>query len=411
VSAKIAYRSGRLEVPDHPAIPFIPGDGIGPEVWRAARPVLDTAVRTSYGDRRVIDWFELPAGQKALERGDDLLPRSTIDAIREHRVAIKGPTMTPIGGGHRSINVALRQALILYANMRPVRYFEGVASPVKDPAALDIVIFRENTEDVYAGIEFSAGSAEGARIGAALAAEGHAVSEETGIGIKLISRSGTRRLVRAAIEYALAHGRRRVTLIHKGNIMKATEGAFRAWGYELVRESYAGRAVAQPDLSPGEEVGGETILVDDRIADAAFQDLLLYPARFEILAAPNLNGDYLSDACAAQVGGLGIAPGANIGDGLAVFESTHGTAPDIAGRGLANPGSMILSGSLLLEFIGWPDAATRVVDAFAGVLRSGRMTADLAAGREGITTLDTAAFSDALVEEITRSGPAGAADA
>jgi isocitrate dehydrogenase len=286
MSQMITYRDGRLQVPDVPVIPYIPGDGIGPEVWAAARPVLEATVAASYGSRRAIDWLELPAGQKALSQGLDLLPAATIAAIREHRVAIKGPTMTPVGGGHRSINVALRQALDLYANVRPVRYFEGVEAPVKNPAALDVVIFRENTEDVYAGIEFAAGSPEGLEFARLLAERGHPLREDTGIGIKIISRVCTRRLVRAAIEYALARGARRVTLVHKGNIMKATEGAFRAWGYELVREAYAGRAVVQEDLAPGRPAPEGMVVVDDRIADAAFQDLLLHPERFQVLAAP-----------------------------------------------------------------------------------------------------------------------------
>ncbi len=402
---KITYREDRdprLVVPDRPIIPFFPGDGIGPEVWAAARPVFDTAVEKSYRGRRAIEWLELPAGQRALDMGLELLPAATVAAIGEHRVAIKGPTMTPVGGGHRSINVALRQALDLYSNVRPVRYFEGVEAPVKNPGALDVVIFRENTEDVYAGIEFAAGSADARELTGFLGQRGYRLRDDTGIGIKVISRTGTRRLVRAALDYALAHGLRRVTLIHKGNIMKETEGAFRAWGYELVREAYQGRAVAAADLPPAGEAdpGAGLVVVDDRIADAAFQDLILYPQRYDVLAAPNLNGDYLSDAAAAQVGGLGIAPGANIGDGLAVFESTHGTAPDIAGRGLANPGSMILSGSMLLAYLGWEEASRAVADGFARVLASGRMTADLAAGRAGITALSTADFGAAVVDAI-----------
>ncbi len=403
MSQAISFRSGRLQVPDVPAIPFIPGDGIGPEVWAATRPALDAAVAASYGDRRAIDWLELPAGEAALRQGLELLPRATIEAVRKHRVAIKGPTATPVGGGHRSINVAMRQALDLYANVRPVRYFAGVEAPVKNPAALDVVIFRENTEDVYAGIEFTAGSQAAHELAQHLARHGHALREQTGIGIKIISRAGTRRLVQAALDYALARGRRRVTLIHKGNIMKATEGAFRSWGYELVREAYRGRAVVKEDLAPGESPPAGTVVVDDRITDAAFQDLLLHPERFQILAAPNLNGDYLSDACAAQVGGLGLAPGANIGDGLAVFEATHGTAPDIAGRGLANPGSLILSGAMLLEFIGWPQASAAVVEAFARVLATGRMTADLAGRRPGTSALSTAEFGAAVAAEVEKT--------
>ena len=399
-SSTITYENGELNVPDEPRVPFIAGDGIGPEVMAAARPVLDAAVRASYGGERSIDWFEVPAGQSALEQGLDLLPRETVDAITEHRVAIKGPTMTPVGGGHRSINVTLRQTLDLYACVRPVRYFSGVTAPVTEPQVLDVVIFRENTEDVYAGIEYAAGSDGAAKIEKLLGDEGRQLKPETGIGVKIISRGGTERLVRAAVEHALSSGRRRVTLVHKGNIMKTTEGAFRAWGFELVRQEYAGRAVVAADLPAGEPEPEGVVIVDDRIADAMFQELLLRPALFDVIAAPNLNGDYLSDACAAQVGGLGIAPGANIGAGIAVFEATHGTAPDIAGKGIANPGSAILSGAMLLDFIGWGEAAERVVASFARVLESGRMTVDLAAGRKGVEVLGTDAFRDALVAAV-----------
>jgi isocitrate dehydrogenase len=400
----ISFANGELIVPDEPRIPFIAGDGIGPEVMAAARPILDAAVRTAYGSDRRIDWIEIPAGQSALEQGLDLLPRETVESITEHRVAIKGPTMTPVGGGHRSINVTLRQTLDLYACVRPVRYFTGVTAPVVDPGALDVVIFRENTEDVYAGIEYEAGCEGANRIAELLASQGCELKPETGIGVKIISRGATRRLIRAAVEHALAKGRRRVTIVHKGNIMKTTEGAFRAWGFDLVREEYAGRAVVAADLPPGQPEPEDVVIVDDRIADAMFQDLLLRPAHFDVIAAPNLNGDYLSDACAAQVGGLGIAPGANIGDGIAVFEATHGTAPDIAGKGIANPGSAVLSGAMLLEFIGWNEAAVGVVEAFAGILESGRMTVDLAAGRKGIEVLGTEAFEDALIGAIEKRG-------
>ena len=398
-TSRITFRDGRLEVPERPAVPCIAGDGIGPEVWAAARDVLDAAVEKCYGGRRAIEWFELPAGQSAASRGLELLPRPTIDAIREHRVGIKGPTMTPVGSGHRSINVALRQALDLYANVRPVRYFEGVAAPVRNPGALDVVIFRENTEDVYAGIEFEAGSEGARKVAGVVEGLGYPVAPDAGLGIKVISRRKTRRLVRAALEYALAEGRSKVTIVHKGNIMKATEGAFLGWGYDLVREEYQGRAVARPDIGDNGAPAG-TVVVDDRIADAAFQELLINPHSFDVLAAPNLNGDYLSDACAAQVGGLGIAPGANYGDGIAVFEPVHGSAPDIAGKGIANPGSMILSGALLLKYLGWTEASERVVSAFARVVQSGVMTVDLAQGRDGISVLGTAAFGRAVVDAL-----------
>jgi isocitrate dehydrogenase len=398
----ITYEDGELKVPDRPEIPYITGDGIGPEVMAAALPVLDAAVEVAYGDKRGIDWIELPAGQSAFEQGLELLPQATVDAIREHRVAIKGPTMTPVGGGHRSINVTLRQILDLYACVRPVRYFEGVAAPVRDPAALDVTIFRENTEDVYAGIEYAPGSEEAKRIEALVAEQGKQLKPDTGVGIKVISKQGTQRLVRAAIEYALERSLKRVTLVHKGNIMKQTEGAFRAWGFDLAREEYAGSAVVAADIAPGEPEPEGLVIVDDRIADAMFQELLLRPAMFDVIAAPNLNGDYLSDACAAQVGGLGIAPGGNIGAGIAVFEATHGTAPDIAGRGIANPGSAILSGAMMLEFLGWPEAAALVVDGFARVLASGRLTCDLAAERAGATELGTSEFGAAVTAALRR---------
>lgn len=400
MSEKIRFQSERLIVPDHPVIPYLTGDGIGPEIWNAARPVFEAAVQAAYGGARRVDWLELPAGQSALEATGELLPPATIESIRDHRLAIKGPTMTPVGGGHRSINVTLRQVLDLFANVRPVRYFAGVDAPVRRPEALDVVIFRENTEDVYGGIEFAAGSPEAGRFAEILGQLGYSLKPQTGIGIKVISREGSRRLVRAALEYAIEHGRRCVTIVHKGNIMKATEGAFLAWGLEMVREDFAGRAVVADDLPAGSEPPEGQVIVNDRIADAAFQDLILFPERFDILAAPNLNGDYLSDACAAQVGGLGIAPGANMGAGLAVFESTHGTAPDIAGKGLANPGSMMLSGSLMFGFLGWREAAQMIVDGFSATLKSGRMTSDLAAGRPGIEVLSTGAFGKAVEEQI-----------
>jgi len=396
----IGFEDGKLIVPATPVVAFMPGDGIGPEVWQGARPVLDEVVRRTYGGEREIEWHELPLGQSALEEHGELLPPRTLEGIRAMRVAIKGPTMTPVGGGHRSLNVTLRQELDLYANVRPVRHFKGIESPMRQPELLDAVIFRENTEDVYAGIEFDRGSDGARRVRELLAELGKTVSEDASIGIKPISRDGTQRLVRAAIEYALANGRRTVTLMHKGNIMKATEGGFRKWGYELAANEYRGRVIAAADLEAGAEPPAGAVVLEDRIADALFQDLLLKPAHFEVIAAPNLNGDYVSDACAAQVGGLGIAPGANIGAGVALFESTHGTAPDIAGKDMANPGSMMLSGAMLLDHLGWGEAARLIPAAFADVVGSGRMTVDLAAGRDGVEVLGTRAFSDAVVEAL-----------
>ncbi len=401
-SEMIGYGDGRLVVPDRPKVAFMPGDGIGPEVWAGARPVLDEAVKLAYNGQRELFWQELPLGQSALRAHGELLPESTVQAIKDFRVAIKGPTMTPVGGGHRSLNVTLRQQLDLFANVRPVRHFKGVESPMRHPELLDAVIFRENTEDVYAGIEFERGSAEAGRVRELLKQLGRNVSADAAIGVKPISRDGTQRLVRAAIDYALQHGRRMVTLMHKGNIMKCTEGGFRRWGYELAREDYAGRVVAAADIDAGKEAPAGVVVLEDRIADALFQDLLLQPAHFDVIAAPNLNGDYVSDACAAQVGGLGIAPGANIGSGVALFESTHGTAPDIAGKDMANPGSMILSLALLLEHLGWTEAATLMVDSFQEVLSSGRMTIDLAAGRSGIEVLGTQAFSAAVCQAVLK---------
>jgi isocitrate dehydrogenase len=399
----IQYADGRLVVPDNPRVGVMPGDGIGPEVWSGACPVLDAAALLAYGGARRIHWQELPLGQSALESEGDLLPESTIDSIRDLRVAIKGPTMTPVGGGHRSLNVTLRQKLDLYANVRPVRYFSGVESPMRHPEELDAVIFRENTEDVYVGIEFERGSDGARKLRQLLSDLGRSVSKDAALGIKPISRDGSRRLIREAIEYALQHNLRRVTLVHKGNIMKATEGGFRTWGYELAREDYPGRVVTASDLKPGQDPPDGVVVLEDRIADAMFQDLLLIPSHFDVIAAPNLNGDYLSDACAAQVGGLGIAPGANLGNGVALFESTHGTAPDIAGKGLANPGSMMLSGALLLEHLGWTEAADKVVTAFATVLKSGRMTVDLAGDRSGIEVLGTMEFSNAVLEAVRKN--------
>lgn len=399
-SQEITYEGGKLIVPDQPKIPYFPGDGIGPEVWTAAKSVLDAAVQTAYGDNRNIDWIKLRAGQEAMNDGLALLPEETVESIKKHRVAIKGPTMTPVGGGHRSINVTLRQKLDLYSNVRPLRYFKGVTAPVVDPEAVDVVVFRENTEDVYAGIEFAAGSEDAIRVEALLTALNCDVPPGSGIGVKVISKIRTQRLMRAAIDYAIANRKGRVTMMHKGNIMKETEGAFRRWGYELAASEYKDTVVAANDLKPGEKPGDGIVILDDVIADAMFQELLLHPNRFDIIAAPNLNGDYVSDACAAQVGGLGIAPGANIGAGIAIFEATHGTAPDIAGKGIANPGSLILSGALLLNFIGWKEAAKLAETAFAKVLESGRMTVDLAAGREEIEVLGTTAFGKAVKTEI-----------
>jgi isocitrate dehydrogenase len=393
----ISYAAGRYSVPDQPAIPFIEGDGTGPDIWRAAVRVFDAAVAKGGDGRRVV-WREVLAGEKAFRETGDWLPEQTLAVIREHRVAIKGPLTTPVGGGIRSLNVALRQVLDLYACVRPVRWFAGVPAPVVRPQDLDVVIFRENIEDVYAGIEFAAGSAEARRLRAFIMQElkGKAIREESAIGIKPMSAFGSKRLVRAAIAYALDRGRPRVTLVHKGNIQKFTEGAFRDWGYEVAREEFAERVVAESELTGAAPEG--TVVLNDRIADAMFQQLLLRPGDYSVIATPNLNGDYLSDACAAQVGGLGMAPGANIGDGYAVFEATHGTAPKYAGQDKVNPCSVILSGVMMFEHLGWTDVAERIVRGIEGAIASRRVTYDLARQTQGATEVSTSTFADGIIE-------------
>ena len=400
---RITYADGRLHVPDVPLIPYIEGDGTGPDIWRAAVRVLDASVRAAYGGRRRIAWVEVLAGEKALARTGNLLPEQTLAAIREHRVAIKGPLTTPVGKGFRSLNVTLRQQMDLYACVRPVRHFRGVPSPVVRPGDLDIVIFRENVEDIYAGIEWPAASAEAGDVRHWLQQRfGIALREDAGIGIKPISRFGTRRLVRMAIEYALAHGRPSVTLVHKGNIMKYTEGAFRDWGYELATTEFRDRVVTWDEVQRdhGGRVPDGKLLIQDSIADIMFQHLLLRPREHSVLATPNLNGDYLSDAAAAVVGGIGMAPGANIGDGYAVFEATHGTAPKYAGLDKVNPGSVILSGVMMLEYLGWNEAAAAVVSTLEETVAAGRVTYDLARGNPDAVEVPTSAFADAIVSRL-----------
>jgi isocitrate dehydrogenase len=392
---------------DHPTVVYLEGDGIGPEVTPAAIEAIDAAVHGAYGGARAVAWQPAAAGKRAFQELGTPLPKATLDAIRAAGVALKGPLETPVGGGIRSLNVALRQTLDLYACVRPVRYFAGVTAPVKAPEALDVVIFRENTEDVYAGIEFEQGTPEAARVIAFLTGEmGAAIAPDSGIGIKPMSVHGSKRLVRKAIQYALDNGRGSVTLVHKGNIMKFTEGAFRRWGYEVAADEFSEQTVTEtelshPDLPP--ELRGKappgTVVIKDRIADAMFQEVLLHPKNYEVLALSNLNGDYISDATAAQVGGLGIAPGGNIGDDYAVFEATHGTAPDIAGQGKANPGSLILSGAMLLRHLAWPEAAGRLEQAVGRVLAARRFTADLAAVAPGAELLTTSEFGGAVAAE------------
>jgi isocitrate dehydrogenase len=391
------------KVPDHPIVPFIEGDGIGPDIWRATRRVLDAAVAKAYGGKRTLAWMEILCGEKAVAHGASPLPEATLQAIREYRVAIKGPLTTPVGGGFRSLNVSLRQELDLYACVRPVRYYRGTPAPVKQPEALDVVIFRENTEDVYAGIEWPAGSVEARKLAEFIT---HTlkkpVDPDAGLGIKPMTFKNTRRLVAAAIRYALAHGRPSVTLVHKGNIMKYTEGAFRDWGYQVAANEFGSQTITEKSCQ--EEQAGKIpagrVVINDRIADAMFQQVLLRPAEYSVLAMPNLNGDYLSDACAAQVGGLGMAPGANLGDGMAVFEATHGTAPKYANLDKVNPGSLILSGVMMLEHLGWNEAARMIQNAMEKVLTAKKVTYDLARQLTGATECSCGGFAEALVAEL-----------
>jgi len=388
-----------LEVPARPIVAFIEGDGIGPDIWRATRRVLDGAVAKVYGGRRAFAWFEVLAGEKAKDRTGEWLPADTLAAIRAYRVAIKGPLTTPIGGGIRSLNVALRQALDLYVCVRPVRYYPGTPSPVRRPEAVDMVIFRENTEDVYAGIEWPAGSDEAGRLIDLLAALGKPVRADSGIGIKPVSETGSKRLVRAALRYALANGRGSVTLVHKGNIMKFTEGAFKEWGYEVAREEFGEQTVAEDDLGAGSADAGK-IVMRDRIADSMFQQVLLRPEEYGVIATTNLNGDYLSDALAAQIGGLGMAPGSNEGDGIAVFEATHGTAPKYAGQDKVNPGSLMLSGVMMLRWLGWGEAADAVERGLAATIAQKRVTYDLERQMQGATLLRTSELASAILENL-----------
>jgi isocitrate dehydrogenase len=397
--------SGRLVVPDNPILPYIRGDGTGPDIWAASVRVFDAAVAKCFGGRRRVAWMEVYAGEKANEvyGPDTWLPEETNEAIREFKVAIKGPLTTPVGGGIRSINVALRQIHDLYACVRPVRWFTGVPSPVKDPGKLSIVIFRENTEDVYAGIEFKSGTPEAEEVAKFIEAKSKKkIPAGSGIGIKPISKHGSERLVRRAIQYAIANKKSSVTLVHKGNIMKFTEGAFRDWGYELAVKEFRDRIVTEQEVydAHGGKAPTGRIVVKDRIADAMFQQLLLRPDEYEVLATPNLNGDYLSDAAAAQVGGLGLAPGANIGDNSAVFEATHGTAPKYAGLDKVNPGSVILSGAMMFEHLGWPEVARAIEGAVERAIGAKTVTYDLARQMTGAKEVSCSGFADALIANL-----------
>lgn len=402
---------GTLAVPNNPIIPFIEGDGTGPDIWAASQRVLDAAVEKAYNGSKKIEWFEVYAGEKSNEvYGENTwLPEDTLTAIREYVVSIKGPLTTPVGGGIRSINVALRQLLDLYVCLRPVRWFTGVPSPVRQPELVDMVIFRENTEDIYAGIEFKAGTDEQKKMIEFLEASfpqyaakirfGKEAPTEVGLGIKPVSRPGTQRLVRAAMRYALTNNRKSVTLVHKGNIMKFTEGAFRDWGYELVREEFSDVAVGWDDCGGNP---GDKMLVKDVIADAFLQQILTRPAEYDVIATLNLNGDYVSDALAAQVGGIGIAPGANINydNGFAIFEATHGTAPKYAGQDKVNPGSVILSGEMMLRYMGWNEAADLVIKGVNGAIQARTVTYDFARLMDGATEVKTSGFGDAVIAHM-----------
>ena len=450
----IQYNNGKLEVSSHPIIPFIEGDGTGRDIWRASQRVFDAAVEKAYGGKRKVVWFEIFAGEKAYARFKNWLPDDSVHAARDFRVSIKGPLTTPVGGGIRSLNVTLRQTLDLYTCVRPVRYYPGVPSPVKRPEKLDVVIFRENTEDVYSGVEFRQGTDEQIQLlnflnDVLLAGTKKKIRKDSGLGIKPISITGTKRLVRAAIEYALKNGRKSVTLVHKGNIQKFTEGAFREWGYEVATEEFRDQVITEREswilgnrdanrgltvqenaamIEPGLEHAPESfrkqvyaeieqviarigvthgegrwkqkLLINDRIADSIFQQVIVRPEEYSILATTNLNGDYISDACAAQVGGLGIAPGANIGDGYAVFEATHGTAPKYADKDVINPGSVMLSGVMLFDYIGWSEAARMIEDSMARTIQQKFVTYDFERQMEGATKVKTSEFATHMIANM-----------
>ena len=397
---RIDFTDGRWVVPDRPVIPFIEGDGTGPDIWRASRRVFDAVVEKVSGGKRRVEWLEVLAGEKAFKQTGNWLPEETLDTIRRHRVAIKGPLTTPVGGGIRSLNVALRQLLDLYACIRPVRYFAGVPSPMREPEKLDVVIYRENTEDVYTGVEYAAGSPEATRLLAFLRDQfGAKIRDESALGIKPMSRFGTQRLVAKAIQYAIKARRPSVTLVHKGNIMKFTEGAFREWGYEVAREKFDGQTTPEPEAGKGKGEQGK-VVIKDRIADSMFQQVLLRPEEYSVIATPNLNGDYLSDACVAQIGGLGMAPGGNVGDGFAVFEATHGTAPKYAGLDKVNPGAVLLSGAMMFEELGWSDAADAIIRGLSGAIAARRVTYDLARQMPGATEVSTSQFAECIIDHV-----------
>ena len=396
----ITRRNGQLVVPDDPILPYIEGDGTGPDIWRASVRVFDAAVAKAFGGKRKFAWFEVLAGEKAKNVTGEWLPSDTLEAVKAYKVAIKGPLTTPVGGGIRSLNVTLRQVLDLYACIRPVRYFAGTPAPVTHPERMNVIIFRENTEDVYAGIEWAKGTPQAERLIEFLSKEmGKRIAPDSGIGIKPISETATKRLVRMAIQYALANNRKVVTIVHKGNIMKFTEGAFRDWGYELAKAEFRGRIVTEDEIAQGASREGK-LVINDRIADSVFQQILTRTAEYDVFATPNLNGDYLSDACAAQVGGLGMAPGANVGDEIAFFEATHGTAPKYAGKDVINPASLILSGVMMLNYLGWNEAGSLIERAIEKTIAQKKVTYDLARQMKGATELKTSEFADAIIKNM-----------
>lgn len=400
---KLEFKGGKLSVPENPIIPFIRGDGVGPDIWAAAVRVYDASVEKAYKGERKIVWKEMYAGETAYKNSNEWLPQATVDTVREHLIAIKGPLTTPVGGGIRSLNVALRHLLDLFACVRPVRYIQGVPSPVKHPEYVDYVIFRENTEDVYAGIEWKEGTDDAKKIIKFLSEQmGKKVREDSGIGIKPISVFCSKRLVRKAIQYAIDHGRESVTMMHKGNIMKYTEGAFRDWGYEIAKEKFEDKVISEAELY--EKHGGVPpkgkVIIKDRIADSMFQQILLRPKEYSVIATPNLNGDYISDAAAAQTGGLGLAPGANMSDTIAFFEATHGTAPKYAGQDKINPGSLILSGVMMLEYLGWKEAADLILAAMEKTIKNKTVTYDLERQMEGAKILKCSEFGSAIIANM-----------
>ena len=400
MSERIDYKDGKWKIPENPEIGYIVGDGTGIDITPVTLKVIDAAVEKAYG--RKITWTEIVVSEKAQAQGKDLLPQDALDKIKELRIVIKGPLTTPVSEGHRSLNVSLRQIFDLYSCVRPVRWFRGVPAPVKKPKLLDVVIYRENTEDVYAGIEWPSGSQDAMDLINLVKSKGKKIREDSGIGVKPISPFGSIRLVRAAIDYALKNKRKSLTLVHKGNIMKYTEGAFQLWGYDLLKKEYGDKIVFEEDLSKDTNLKVEgKIIIKNRIADSMFQQILLRPEEYDVVATTNLNGDYLSDAAAAQVGGLGIAPGANIGDGIAIFEATHGTAPKYAGQDKVNPGSLILSGVMMLEFMGWKKAAKLIVKGLEKAIKNKTVTYDFERQMKGAKLLKCSEFGDEIIKNMS----------